>query len=104
MPFLHSKFVNVKCHVRFAGRHCCVLCNLSKQDMQQSLVEREPGVRRTLEQMAEYHDRYIQAGAVKEKAKNVSMNVIGSTLFDIPINQVDILIFISALVNCCFLS
>jgi TFIIF-interacting CTD phosphatase-like protein len=56
--------------------------------MQKSVHEREPGVLRTLEQLTECHEKYVQAGAVKEKAKDVSLNVIGKALFDIPINQV----------------
>jgi hypothetical protein len=62
---------------------------MPKTDMQKPCTEREPGMRRTLDQLAEHHTRFLEAGAITQKAKNVPWNVINPAMYNVPVNQVN---------------
>jgi len=50
--------------------------------------ERSPAILRTLENLREQHQKFIDAGGDIKKAKNY-FNVIHKAIFDIPIEQVN---------------
>ena len=72
----------------FSARHCCSFCTLSKQDMQKTPEEREPGILRSLDQINEHYALLQADGGKHSRAKIVSYNVIYTPLLNVPMNQV----------------
>ena len=71
-----------------AARHPCCFCTLSKTEMQESVANREPGTLRSLNQINDHHAIFQANGSDLTKAKDISWNVIGLPLLNIPIDQV----------------
>lgn len=73
----------------YIGKHCCLWCNISSDEMAQPLKDRGRSQLRTLEGLqADYH-RFQAAGGHLKKAK-LFHNVIAPHFFDVPISQVSI--------------
>jgi hypothetical protein len=72
----------------FSARHCCFYCLATKQEMQEDPATRPAAAARTLEQINEHYNDFVNQGATRSKAKSVSYNVIAKPITTIPIEQV----------------
>ncbi len=74
-----------------AGRHCCLWCTVSYDQLQTPPGQRTvPAVARTLATMKEDHDRFVKKGSDLKQAKFCN-NVIRMPLLDIELDHVRIL-------------
>ncbi|XP_022108664.1 uncharacterized protein LOC110988954 isoform X2 [Acanthaster planci] len=69
------------------GRHCCLYCNITKDNMQQAFEERSPVEQRSLETLSLDLHRFRAHGAHLTKAKDFN-NVIDEPMFAVPLTQV----------------
>jgi hypothetical protein len=74
--------------VLFAARHCCFYCLITSAELQKHPRDRPDVPVRTLDQIQEHYAVFTDRGSVKSKAKDVSFNVIGLPILNIPIHQV----------------
>lgn len=83
MPQVH------KCTVLLfqIGRHCCLWCHATKQQMQQSTVASESSEPRTLGTLQRDLAAFRQNGSRPDKSKHFN-NVIEEPIFSIPLDQV----------------
>lgn len=70
------------------GRHCCLWCLIKSDSMKIPRGVRGRSSPRTLTSIKDDHDRYCVDGSNLKKAKEYN-NVIGTTFFDIEIDQVN---------------
>ena len=71
-----------------AGRHCCLYCEITADQMKHPLHERGPAPVRTLSTLQRDYLQFCTQGKGNLKnAKNFN-NVIGQPFFDIPLTQV----------------
>ena len=69
------------------GKHCCLWCNISTDEMAQPLLDRGRSQPRTLEGLqADYNS--FQAGGGCLRNTKLHHNVIAPHFFDVPISQV----------------
>ena len=66
------------------GRHCCLYCSATKEDIQSHL---EYITERTLSSLDENLEKFVGRGSELKHAKECN-NVINQRLFNIPLNQV----------------
>nr|XP_047129350.1 uncharacterized protein LOC124809337 [Hydra vulgaris] len=72
------------------GRHCCLFCEITKNEMQLSMKDRNQSIfLRTLESLKSDFERFKNDGGNNKNAKKFN-NVIDEPLFDIPIEQIAI--------------
>ncbi|XP_022111146.1 uncharacterized protein LOC110990446 [Acanthaster planci] len=69
------------------GRHCCLYCNINKDNMWLPRGERPPSQQRTLESLNQDLHRFKTAGSNISKAEHFN-NVINEPMFAIPLTQV----------------
>ena len=69
------------------GGHSCLWCTIIALEMKLPRDERSPTILRTLENLHEQCQKFLDAGGDIKKAKNY-FNVIHKAIFDIPIEQV----------------
>ena len=79
---LHTLHVHV-------GRHCCIWCEISSEQLKIPLERRGSIQARTLESLKRDYERFVQNGANVKNAKLYN-NVIHEYLWAIPIDQVHI--------------
>ena len=73
----------------YKGKHCCLWCNISSEEMAQPLQDRGRSQPRTLEGLQEDYQRFQAAGGRLRNAK-LYHNVIAPHFFDIPLSQVSV--------------
>ena len=79
-------FYNFKLYI---GRHARLWCTtIIALEMKLPREERSPTILRTLENLAEQHQKSLDAGGDIKKAKNY-FNVIHKAIFEIPVEQVN---------------
>ena len=69
------------------GRHCCLWCHITQQDMAKPRDTRQPQQPRTLHTLHTDLQRFQSDGSNVKEAKNYN-NVIGPALFSVPLDQV----------------
>ena len=69
------------------GKHCCLWCNISNDEMAQPLLDRGRSQPRTLEGLQADHNSFQAGGGCLRNAK-LHHNVIAPHFFDVPISQV----------------
>ena len=69
------------------GRHCCLWCTITSDQLIVPKASRQPVTVRTLDHLAERYSAFLADGGNLKKAK-FHCNVIGETLFNIPLTQV----------------
>lgn len=69
------------------GRHCCLFCTTTKQNMQLSLAERGMSSLRTLESLQNDLEQFKSLGSDIKLAKQCN-NVIDDRMLNVPIDQV----------------
>ena len=69
------------------GRHCCLYCTVSKQEMHLPKAKRQAAMPRTLESMADDLRNFRRNGSKSVNAKMFN-NVVRSPILPIPLNQV----------------
>ncbi|XP_038062362.1 uncharacterized protein LOC119732830 [Patiria miniata] len=70
------------------ARYCCIYCLASKTDMQQPLHERGKCQPRTLKSIREHHQLFLQDGARRPRAKDISFSVVNRPLIPVEIDHV----------------
>lgn len=68
------------------GRHCCLYCTITKEEMQNTIAGRSCVSKRTLEAIADDLKGFREAGGNIKNAKNFN-NVIDDVIFNVPIDQ-----------------
>ena len=71
-----------------SGKHPCLWCLDTKQDMQSYASSKYPSQTRTLEQLKTNHQHFVETGNSKIKEASKFNNVIREPLLNIPLNQV----------------
>lgn len=85
--------VSIKFHfytylkVFLLGRHCCLWCTITSDQLIVPKASRQPVTVRTLDHLSEKYSEFVADGGNLKKAK-FHCNVIGETLFNIPLTQV----------------
>ena len=69
------------------GRHCCLFCTISKEEMKIPLQNRTKSPARTLDSLARDYQKFCLLGSNIKNAKECN-NVIDNYMFNIPIEQV----------------
>ena len=70
------------------GRHSCLWCTIIALEMKLPRDKRSPTILRTLQNLVEQHQKFLDAGGDIKKAKNY-FNVIHKAILDIPIERVN---------------
>ena len=82
-------------HSMFAGRHCCLYCDITSEKMQIPLKDRRPSERRTLASLERDHYQFSTVGGGNIKNAKQYNNVISKPLFNIPVSQVSLWVGLS---------
>lgn len=69
------------------GRHCCLWCTITSGDLIKPLSVRKRSPERTLHTLQQDHQEFLQSGGDIRRAKYHN-NVIGPSIFDIPLDRV----------------
>ena len=72
------------------GRHCCLYCTITHEQMRTPLRERSRSPKRTLQSLNADYNRFCSLGRGDIKNAKHFNNVISENLFGIPISQVKI--------------
>ncbi len=71
------------------GQHNCLWCTIPSSKLAEPPSKRTPFPLRSLESLAEDHRKFLTQGKGNLKVAKLYNNVIGDTLFDIPLTNVD---------------
>ena len=78
--------VTYQCHL--LGRHCCLFCNITTEEMKTPPHDRpQPVEQRSLATLQRDHNSFIASGGNAKNVKNHN-NVLRPAIFDIPLFQV----------------
>ena len=80
----------------YTGRHCCLYCEVSSEEMKKPLNQRRRSPSRTLDSLQRDYLQFSNQGGGNLKNAKHHNNVIASTLFNIPISQVYTYIYLAA--------
>ncbi len=77
----------------FKGRHNCLWCHITSADLSIPLAKRGPSAPRSLQTLKDDHSRFTSQGHGDLKVAKLYNNVIGKTIFDIPLDNVRMYFF-----------
>ena len=73
--------------VLLSGRHCCLYCEISKEEMKIAQNDRGKSTPHTLQTLTNDYEKFTNLGSNIKNAK-LCNNVIDKFMFNIPIEQV----------------
>ena len=82
--FTKNNFIPI---LHLTGRHCCLFCNATKENIQKPKCYRTTTTSRSLETLDSDFENFECAGGNIKNAKEYN-NVINIRLFNIPLDQV----------------